>query len=842
MSGTGKRMHEEFSNLPGNAAPSVRQHESLATLLTCGDQRSQSAVDTTTMADSALEHRPPKLPRLDFSARPGESHKTSGLDDSTLEVSFGLDNKVDSRELRDSRETGPAKLEFNRDEKAVSRDFKTENHEEKGERDGGKDTSGDGRMDYTDRDYRAGWKKLERDQRSEFWNDPRELWKDHRELGSFDYRVSSQQIGDYKDSNWGKRIARKNSLEEDGEFRDPEETVGENKIDWKREDKEKERERKRKDDKLRDREDRQRDREEKQSTWRVHLNSAEKRDMDREERETGRERWEREKEKKERGREKEQDKRDHIRRDWLDKDDLESVKKEVEEFEGSKKADSEGGILPEHPELERKPSKEIDNWKGLEREEREKKRERDRDKKVENDRFEKRARDQEKEQEDGSPEEGIGERDKEIFVNYGFQQRKRMLRPRGHSQVVSRDGRSRFLPKDLDGNPGNYETTAILYRPGEYMPELTKLWKEHELGLTMKNGEGMSAGLGPTIQIRIPAKLVTTSNHQVRGSQLWGTDVYTDDSDLVAVLMHTGYYRPTASPPPPSIQDMRATIRVLAPQDSYTSTLRNNVRSRAWGAASGCSYSVERCRIMKVGGGSIELEPCLTRISAVAPTLAPAAMERTMTTRAASSNAYRQQRFVQEVTIQYNLCNEPWMKYSMSIVADRGLKKSQYTSARLRKGEVLYVETHRNRYELSYDGEKVTCNGGFGATTATSAPPQIVNTGADKLKEKENEKIFSNHNGEKSQGRITHNNDKGQVLGQNGEAFDRYKWARCRQPLPLKVMLAKGVPLPLDFIEVLEDGLAWEEIQWSQTGVWVRGKEFPLARAQFLSPNLEDLD
>lgn len=31
--------------------------------------------------------------------------------------------------------------------------------------------------------------------------------------------------------------------------------------------------------------------------------------------------------------------------------------------------------------------------------------------------------------------------------------------------------------------------------------------------------------------------------------------------------MHTGYCRPTASPPPPAIQELRATIRVLPPQD-----------------------------------------------------------------------------------------------------------------------------------------------------------------------------------------------------------------------------------------------------------------------------------
>jgi hypothetical protein len=37
------------------------------------------------------------------------------------------------------------------------------------------------------------------------------------------------------------------------------------------------------------------------------------------------------------------------------------------------------------------------------------------------------------------------------------------------------------------------------------------------------------------------------------------------------------------------------------------------------------------------GGGTVELEPCLNRTPQVSPTLAPAASERTVTTRAASS-------------------------------------------------------------------------------------------------------------------------------------------------------------------------------------------------------------
>lgn len=44
--------------------------------------------------------------------------------------------------------------------------------------------------------------------------------------------------------------------------------------------------------------------------------------------------------------------------------------------------------------------------------------------------------------------------------------------------------------------------------------------------------------------------------------------------------------------------------------------------------------------------------------------------------------------------MQFNMSNEPWSKYSMQGVADRGLQPSQLTSARLHK-EVLFFETMR---------------------------------------------------------------------------------------------------------------------------------------------------
>ncbi|KAE9449706.1 hypothetical protein C3L33_18393, partial [Rhododendron williamsianum] len=134
-----------------------------------------------------------------------------------------------------------------------------------------------------------------------------------------------------------------------------------------------------------------------------------------------------------------------------------------------------------------------------------------------------------------------------------------------------------------------HEASTVVYRVGECMEELMKLWKEYEASQCDRKSENSQNG--PTLEIRIPAEHVTATNrqviafvgelldgnvkglfaeafvHWVRGGQLWGTDVYTYDSDLVAILMHTGYCRPTASPPPPAIQELRATVRVLPPQD-----------------------------------------------------------------------------------------------------------------------------------------------------------------------------------------------------------------------------------------------------------------------------------
>ncbi|XP_054794588.1 uncharacterized protein LOC129300089 [Prosopis cineraria] len=459
--------------------------------------------------------------------------------------------------------------------------------------------------------------------------------------------------------------------------------------------------------------------------------------------------------------------------------------------------------IPEQDKVlpEQKKPKDHDSWRNIDREPTERRKENNSDL---GDRPDKRSRSFDKEPEEGSADrEGAAENGKEVY-NHGVQHRKRVKRSRDSPQVANCGPHFRSPAQDNEGSHGNAELPV--YKVGECMQELIKLWKEYELSQTEKSGEGSKKG--PTLEIRIPPEHVTATNRQVRGSQLWGTDVYTYDSDLVAVLMHTGYCQPSASQPPTTIQELCATVRVLPPQECYTSTLRNNVRSRIWCATIDCSYQVERCCIVKKEGGTVDLEPCLAHTSTVEPTLAPVTVERTITTRAAASNALRQQKLVREVTIQYNLCNEPWIKYSISIVADKGLKKPLFTSARLKKGEVLYLENHSCRYELCFTGEK----------KRKSMPPARMH----------------DPDLEKSQNHHSHS-AKGGKSDCNNVTIDVFRWSRCKTPLPQKTMLTIGIPLPLDYVEVLEENLGWEDVQWSQTGVWIAGNEYALARVHFLS-------
>ncbi|XVF77865.1 hypothetical protein PTKIN_Ptkin14bG0081700 [Pterospermum kingtungense] len=787
MSGAPKRSHEEGGGHSSSA--SKYPHEDIGTYPKMPSSSSvPGEYHHPVNYEMGQDARMPRIPRTeprDSDRRSPLQHSLYRMPSSTISSDPHMEAHQGSSEgrmeSRDTKENREVRVE-SREPRVEPREFygealKREYQSGKGEKDGRFESRGDESKDlkYDRENYSdpKGDLKVEKDLYG--GASIHSSWKDSRDYHRGKRHSEPPPSGNVdpwhiqrSNSQGPVEIGKEGSATEEKDYADAHEAVGENKFDFKGDDRFKDKDRKRKDGKLRDWGDRDKERSDRRSSMQVGNNTSEVKESAREERDA--ERWERErKDLKEKERPKEREK-EHMKREPLNGAEKEGPINEKELGDGSVRIQDQ-----ENQASEQKRQKELDCWKNVDREARDRRRERDGD--TEGDRPDKRSRCYEKESDDGCADgEGATEREREAF-NYGVQQRKT-------------------------------EVSSVVYKVGECMQELIKLWKEYEASQADKNGE--SSQSGPTLEIRIPAEHVTATNRQVRGGQLWGTDIYTDDSDLVAVLMHTGYCRPTASPPPPAIQELRATIRVLPPQDCYTSKLRNNVRSRAWGAGIGCSYRVERCCIVKKGGGTIDLEPCLTHSSTVEPTLAPVAVERTMTTRAAASNALRQQRFVREVTIQYNLCNEPWIKYSIAIVADKGLKKPLYTSARLRKGEVLYLETHSCRYELCFTGEKM-----------------VKATPASHAHEADTEKSQNHHthssNGEK--------NDSDHVV------IDVFRWSRCKKPLPQKVMRSIGIPLPLEHVEVLEENIDWEDVQWSQTGVWIAGKEYTLARVHFLSSN-----
>ena len=67
----------------------------------------------------------------------------------------------------------------------------------------------------------------------------------------------------------------------------------------------------------------------------------------------------------------------------------------------------------------------------------------------------------------------------------------------------------------ISGISGKVEVSSVVYKVGEIMQELIKLWKEHESSQSKMEKNGESSSNGPTLEIRILYEHVTATNHQV---------------------------------------------------------------------------------------------------------------------------------------------------------------------------------------------------------------------------------------------------------------------------------------------------------------------------------------
>lgn len=134
--------------------------------------------------------------------------------------------------------------------------------------------------------------------------------------------------------------------------------------------------------------------------------------------------------------------------------------------------------------------------------------------------------------------------------------------------------------------------------------------------------------LGGRFEVRIPQRFLKRENEAVVQRKLWGTGVYTDDSDVVASktpfspnILHSRYslfsHLPfsrimslfvvlyhTSTLPPAALHrptDMSAHFLILPTLQHYTASTQNELRSRGWKVHDGFSIFLERVEKINVG-------------------------------------------------------------------------------------------------------------------------------------------------------------------------------------------------------------------------------------------------
>ena len=119
---------------------------------------------------------------------------------------------------------------------------------------------------------------------------------------------------------------------------------------------------------------------------------------------------------------------------------------------------------------------------------------------------------------------------------------------------------------------------------------------------------------GDLVVCEIDAKHLTTDNIGIKERRVWGTDDYTDNSDLVALAAHAGVVNPTAEVP--KFSGMVMVVRLMDALDVYTSSSRNNLRSRSLTGPehSGLSLRVQGSAVFKTAEDRAKLTHVVQRL------------------------------------------------------------------------------------------------------------------------------------------------------------------------------------------------------------------------------------
>jgi len=182
--------------------------------------------------------------------------------------------------------------------------------------------------------------------------------------------------------------------------------------------------------------------------------------------------------------------------------------------------------------------------------------------------------------------------------------------------------------------------------------------------------------------VKIPAASLTSANPALAARALWGTEIFSQDSDLVAVLLHLSYISVTEEHPR-SMVAVHARLRVTPPLSHYTASSSHGIRSQYRSGDSKtdqCSFVVESASAVHETAQSGESSGLFTRMMKVTnrpmatesgelhPTVCthqpPIPIKSPHVAKDSASHA------LPDLTVVYDLAMEPALKYSLASVLD----------------------------------------------------------------------------------------------------------------------------------------------------------------------------
>mmetsp|Transcript_1000 Transcript_1000/g.1559 ORF Transcript_1000/g.1559 Transcript_1000/m.1559 type:complete len:345 (-) Transcript_1000:6-1040(-) len=190
--------------------------------------------------------------------------------------------------------------------------------------------------------------------------------------------------------------------------------------------------------------------------------------------------------------------------------------------------------------------------------------------------------------------------------------------------------------------------------------------------------------------------------------KIWGTSVYTEDSDLVLICHHMGFLNLDREfDRLQSISGLKVRVRVLPLPSSFHGSYRHGLRSNDWtvSPAQHCSITVLKCSIAR---DTLVGTPASDLMLSTDPSLAASSAFSSLSSSSNRNSLYKsfnslihRNRVLDGLTIIYNRRNEPCVRFTLDDIKDAGPHPSQFTSYRLQSSS-LYIDTSDSTFEVSF--------------------------------------------------------------------------------------------------------------------------------------------